>query len=158
MAALVFQSSERVLDHTREFIRCARGGVVHRSGLMGNGSGRTTLEAGFHHTAFVVADGFGPVLVRDVNFHAGDVRGEMPQSVFHHGADVSAQGFPAFDAAAGVYLNLHRKSGLGISRSSGWPKTSNVLDRPPGSTGAMSAPPEGSTENRKTGASWSILE
>ncbi len=114
MPSLLLQPTKGALDQVSELVGRSVDGVVHRRGLMGDGGGWAAFKPSFHHATFFVPGGFGPVLVRDVNLHASDVRGEMLQGVFHHAADVGAESFAALDVVVGIDLDLHGRSGFGF--------------------------------------------
>jgi len=70
---MVVQSPESALDGSLQFVSSAIYGLVQVRCLVSNGRGLATLDASFHHAAFVVLAALRSVFIAKVNFHPCDL-------------------------------------------------------------------------------------
>jgi hypothetical protein len=104
---MVVQSPQSALYGSLQFVGSAIDGLVQVRCLVSNGCGLATLNASFHHAAFVVLAALMSVFIAEVNFHPCDVLSEAAQSAFNDTLDVICEFLSAFYITVRIDLDLH---------------------------------------------------
>ena len=97
MNLTIVQPAQGVIEGALQFFRRAVDGLINGGCFIRDRDRLVIFKARFHHATLVVASALGAIFVAEMNFHAGDVLGEMSQNTFHGGLSLLFQLFAALD-------------------------------------------------------------